>query len=114
MNTNIIGYLLVITLWLLTAWLLLQPLPSSAEDVISEDKITTRSHGSTHGWVYNTKTKILKFCIQSTGDKYDAMEEVVCIPYPKKVELIKERGYFFLDYENDNKRFQLPFYRIER
>jgi hypothetical protein len=114
MNINIIGYLLVITLWLLTAWLLLQPLPSYAEDIIREDEITTKATGSTHSWVYNTRTKTLRFCIQATNAKAGSMGEVVCVPYPKKVELIKERGYFFLDYKNDNKRFQLPFYRIER
>jgi hypothetical protein len=114
MNINAIGYLLVIILWLLTAWLLLQPLPSYAEDIIREDEITTRTIGSTHGWVYNTKTKILRFCMQTTGDEYDTMAVVVCIPYPKRVELIKDQMYFFLDHKNDNKRFQLPFYKIER
>ena len=114
MNINIIGYLLVIILWMLTAWLLLQPLPSYAEDIMHEDEITTRTNDSTHGWVYNTKTKILRFCMQTTGDKYDIMAVVVCIPYPKKVELIVEHGGFFLDYKDNNFEYRLPHYIINQ
>jgi hypothetical protein len=44
----------------------------TADDVVKEDQVATKDPGSSHGWVYNTRTKILQFCMQTTPGEYDA------------------------------------------
>ncbi len=69
----------------------------TADDVVKEDQVATKEEGSSHGWVYNTKTKILQFCMQTSPGEYDANAEVICIPYPKKVKPVNTYDSFFLD-----------------
>jgi hypothetical protein len=95
---EIIGWVLALFWFVFATWLLLQPLPSEADDTtVHEDQVATKERGSTHGWVYNKKTKILQFCIQTSGEQYDANAEVMCIPYPKQLKVIDEFESFFLD-----------------
>jgi hypothetical protein len=68
-----------------------------ADEVAKEDQVATKDPGSSHGWVYNTKTKVLQFCMQTSPGEYDANAEVICIPYPKKVKPIDAYESFFLD-----------------
>ncbi len=104
--SNIAGWSLALLWFVFAIWLLLQPLPTRAAlpttvvDTFREDTIATKARGATHGWVYNTKTKILQFCIQTSGEQYDANAEVTCIPYPKKLKVIDEYESFFLDGNN--------------
>jgi len=74
-------------------WLITRPIPSHASD----HTIATKDPSGTHGWVYNSKTMVLQFCTQVSGDRYDAMAEVLCIPYPKKVRVVDEYESFLLD-----------------
>jgi hypothetical protein len=83
---KIIGWGLAIFWALGSLWLLLQPLPSHA----NEDEIATKSPQSVYGWIYNTKTKTLQLCTQMGGQTYDPMSKVICLEYPKKVKHLSE------------------------
>jgi len=97
-NREIAGWVLALFWAILAVWLLVQPLKTwAADDTIRGDQVATKEHGSTHGWVYNNKTQTLQFCMQVSGQQYDAMAEVLCIAYPKKVKPISEYDSFFLD-----------------
>jgi hypothetical protein len=67
------------------------------DEVVKEDQVATKEPNSAHGWVYNNKTKVLQFCLQTTGEEYDENAEVLCISYPKKVKHIDAYDSFFLD-----------------
>ena len=92
-NREIASWGLAVSWVILAVWLLLQPLKTWA----AEDEVATKAPKGTHGWIYNKKTNVLQFCTQVSGDQYDAMAEVLCIPYPKKVKELSEYDSFFLD-----------------
>ncbi len=93
MLKNIFDWISAIVCILFSIWLITRPIPSHAND----HTIATKDPRGTHGWVYNKKTMILQFCTQVSGDRYDAMAEVLCISYPKKVKELSEYDSFFLD-----------------
>ncbi|MBT5956150.1 MAG: hypothetical protein HOG97_05240 [Candidatus Marinimicrobia bacterium] len=100
---NAIDYMMAALLIIFSVWLLIQPISAYADSI--ENVEATKAPKGTHGWIYNKKTKVLQFCMQITGQPYDAMAEVLCIPYPKKVKPIDDYESFFLD---DNMGTYLP------
>jgi hypothetical protein len=73
---------LVGALWLVT-------LPTNADDHV----LGFKGADDNYGWMYNSESQVLSFCTDySENDEHsaDAEHEIICMPFPKRVDLVRE------------------------